>query len=65
MKLNYTKNKLKAQNSPKFAGNTKKLELAMLIRKLRSFSADDIAQAFGTTRQAINYRYKQEAQNEK
>ena len=45
---------------PKLTGKDtgKRLEIAMTIKKLREFSADEIADAFGVTRQALNYQYK-------
>ena len=50
---------------PKKILTNQKLELAMTIKKLRAFSDMEIAQAFGVTRQAIDYQYKQELKTQK
>lgn len=46
--------------SNKIFTDQKKLELAKAITTLRRFSADDVAEAFGTSRQNINYHMKKE-----
>lgn len=55
-------NNIKTTTNPKgkvFSSKTK-LELAKAITILRQFTADEVAEAFGTSRQIINYHMKKE-----
>lgn len=64
--MKYTNsNKKNQKGKSRVFADERKLQLAKDITRLRRYSADEIADIFGTSRQIINYHMRAEEQQKK